>query len=62
MREGKGVFYYLDGRVFKGDWLRDKKEGFGVEEGTNKYEGDWLRDYKWGIGKVTFSDGSKYEG
>jgi len=25
MREGKGIFYYLDGRVYKGEWVHDKK-------------------------------------
>lgn len=62
LREGKGVFYNLDGRTFKGEWGHDKREGFGVEEGLNLYEGEWLNDQKSGGGKVIFEDGSKYEG
>lgn len=62
LREGKGIYYFVDGRVYKGEWVRDKKEGYGSEEGRNLYEGEWVRDMKWGAGKMVFQDGSKYEG
>jgi hypothetical protein len=30
-KNGQGIFYYLDGRVFKGVWVEDEIEGYGVE-------------------------------
>lgn len=27
---GKGKFYWPDGRIYIGDYLNDKKEGFGT--------------------------------
>ena len=37
LMEGKGIYYYLDGRVYKGEWRRGVKQGYGVEEGDNTY-------------------------
>ena len=60
--EGKGIFYYLDGKVYKGEWKRGVKEGYGIEEGPDTYEGQWLDNVKCGTGKIIFEDGSKYQG
>ena len=40
---GKGVFTYKDGKVYKGDYVNDKKEGHGVCEWPDgrSYDGSW---------------------
>ena len=39
--EGKGLFTWLDGRVYTGDYYNDKNEGLGVFQWPDgqKYEG-----------------------
>jgi hypothetical protein len=43
LKEGKGIFYYVDGNKYEGDWENDKKEGkrtfYNVN--GNRYEGNW---------------------
>ena len=29
MRHGKGIHYALDGSIYDGEWLEDKKSGYG---------------------------------
>jgi hypothetical protein len=29
-KEGDGIFYYIDGRIYKGKWHNDLINGFGV--------------------------------
>ncbi len=60
-RHGQGIFYYLDGRVFKGSWVDDLITGQGVEEGNALYQGEWLKGKWHGKGKLTLKD-SIYEG
>lgn len=41
--EGKGIFTWLDGRKYEGEYVDDKKEGQGIfywPDGR-KYEGFW---------------------
>jgi hypothetical protein len=43
--EGHGVFSWLDGRRYEGDFKNDKKEGQGIffwPDGK-KYDGGWLK-------------------
>jgi hypothetical protein len=28
-RHGNGIFYYVDGSRYEGDWIQDKREGRG---------------------------------
>lgn len=30
VKDGKGIYYYGDGRVYRGEWKKGKREGFGV--------------------------------
>ena len=50
--EGKGVFTWLDGRRYEGDYKNDKKEGYGVftfRDGR-VYEGQWKDSKQHGRG------------
>ena len=38
-KNGEGIFYYLDGRIFKGSWKENEISGYGCEEGSHFYEG-----------------------
>jgi hypothetical protein len=29
-KSGKGHYYYVNGNYFEGEWLRDRKNGYGV--------------------------------
>ncbi len=57
IREGKGQFSF-HGDFYDGDWLNDRKEGFGrmIYCGLdgNVYEGNWKNDLKHGYGELTF--------
>jgi hypothetical protein len=41
---GKGVFSWLDGRTYDGEYSDDKKEGNGIFRWPDgrRYEGQWL--------------------
>jgi len=41
--EGYGIFTWLDGRVYKGNYENDKKAGHGIFEWPDgrKYDGSW---------------------
>jgi hypothetical protein len=30
-KNGEGIFYYIDGRVYKGTWKDDQIHGYGAE-------------------------------
>ena len=62
--EGKGIFYFNDGRKYDGEWKDDKKEGNGIfywNDG-NKYDGEWKDGKKEGKGIFYYNNGNKYEG
>lgn len=63
LRHGKGTYYYLNGNVFKGDWLGGQINGYGVLDGVKSYyEGQWRNGLPHGKGINKFDDSSKYEG
>jgi len=41
---GRGIYYWPDGRYYDGEYLNDKKHGFGVYKWNDGrcYEGYWL--------------------
>lgn len=61
---GKGMFVWPDGRRFRGQYKKDKKEGYGVFEHTNgnKYVGNWQDGLQHGSGVFITADGSQHEG
>lgn len=62
VKNGQGIYYYLDGRVYKGSWADDQINGFGAEEGAHFYEGEWLNGSWHGKGYLRMKDGSIFEG
>lgn len=51
IREGYGECKYDDGSVYKGEWLNNKRNGYGIEQsGSMYYEGYWKDDKKHGKG------------
>jgi hypothetical protein len=52
---GIGVFTWPDGRLYKGNYVDDKKEGWGkfVWQNGRVYEGEWLKGKRYGSGTVT---------
>ena len=66
-REGIGTFYYIDGKIYKGEWKNDKIEGRGImkykkEEKEEEYEGEFKNNKKEGKGIMRYNNGDKYEG
>ena len=61
---GFGVWQYVDGVIYEGNWKDDLRHGQGVctyDDGS-KYEGNWKDDLMHGNGTFTWADGEKYEG
>ena len=57
--QGKGVFTWPDGRLYKGDYLDDKKEGHGVfiwPDGR-KFVGCWVNGLQDGLAHFTSAKG-----
>ncbi len=56
---GRGIFYYANGSKYKGDWVNDKKQGWGTydwQDGS-RYEGQWNGDYMHGQGVFYYANG-----
>lgn len=62
--DGDGVFKYVTGTVYTGQWSNNHIHGVGVlnvpSEGT--YEGEFIRSQKSGNGTFTWDDGAVYKG
>lgn len=54
----------LNGSTYDGEWIDNKKNGFGIITYTNgnRYEGEWNYDKINGKGKMTYNNGDIYEG
>ena len=54
----------LDIELYKGDIVDGKREGLGTQIFPNgyKYTGEWKRNHAHGKGKLTYTDGTYYEG
>jgi len=48
------VFPFVNGATYKGEWNRDKKEGFGIQinPDNTKYEGEWYNNRPHGRGTL----------
>ena len=46
MREGRGVCYYVNGDVYEGDWVKDKRHGRGKlsQADGGEYVGEFRKD------------------
>lgn len=64
-KHGKGVFDYLDGRKYEGEWETDTINGFGTmynAKGKVDYEGEWINGKHHGSGNLWYANGERYEG
>lgn len=63
-KHGEGVYVWLDGCRYKGDFLKDKRHGRGrFTWGTGEvYEGDYRQGRRTGRGTYHWADGSTYLG
>ena len=61
---GVGVFEWTDGRVYKGSFANDRKEGQGILTwGDGRiYDGQWRNGKQHGQGFFTSSDGQRQQG
>ena len=62
-KHGVGVLIYLDGGIYSGRLIEDRRDGFGrrVSAQGDCYEGNWLEDAPHDFGTYTFGD-CVYEG
>ena len=60
-RHGSGVYFYLDGGRYDGEWVDDRIQGRGksIYANSNVYEGDWVDGRINGFGTLTYADGDK---
>ena len=63
LREGKGKFI-SENEIYEGNWIKDKKEGFGILKYKNgiKYEGNFKDNNFNGKGKIYFPNDIYYSG
>ncbi|KAG8342907.1 hypothetical protein TRVL_06264 [Trypanosoma vivax] len=70
LREGEGTLWVRKDlksewvRVYKGEWLADKRDGFGTswEDNGDIYEGGWCNDKRHGSGRHFLANGEIYKG
>ena len=57
---GHGIFFWKDGRSYKGEYKDDKKHSFGIYygNGEKRYDGFWEEGVQKNLGKYTKKDGS----
>jgi len=53
---------YLNGDVYEGNWIYDKRNGKGkmTYVGGEIHEGKWINDQRHGVFTVTRPDGTQY--
>ena len=59
MMHGFGIFTFADGRVYRGEYVRDKKEGPGVFEWPDgrEFEGTWQDGKQHGVARYKKATG-----
>ena len=62
--DSKGIYSYLDGGLYDGEFLKSNRHGKGKMTYLNgdKYEGEWKNDLQHGHGIHTFANGEKLKG
>ncbi len=63
-KNGKGVYRWLDGSIYEGEYKNDMRHGKGRFMWANgeTYSGDYRNDERTGKGVYLWPDGSRYEG
>ena len=63
-KHGSGIYRWIDGSIYEGDYLNDLRHGHGRFLWANgeSYEGDYLKDERTGKGTYSWPDGSFYKG
>jgi hypothetical protein len=58
-KNGKGKYYYNNGTIYEGGFLKGKKYGYGIITFPNqtKIEADWKQTHIEGTGKVYYNNG-----
>jgi cyanophycinase len=61
---GFGIYSYVDGSIYEGQWEDGIKQGKGTwtYPNSDKYVGDWANGHKHGFGIWTLSNSDRYEG
>ena len=64
MMQGVGTFEAVDGTMYAGSWLKNRKNGLGKKIYANQdcYEGLWKHGKAWGPGRYIWVDGNEYDG
>jgi len=64
LMNGKGVYYYSDGREYRGQWKDGYRNGTGIFSWPNgdTYKGQFEYDSCHGVGVHIYSDGKQYRG
>ena len=62
-RDGKGIYYWTLGDMYKGHWKEGKKEGKGIFTSSRgyKYDGDWSANEPHGKGVQTWGEISQWK-
>jgi len=61
---GKGVFKFASGKIYTGEFVEDRREGFGTMTWPDgrAYEGIWTNGIMNGYGKMVYPDGTIKDG
>ena len=63
-QEGRGTYYFADGRFYEGQWVAGRMEGVGTFHygKSNEYEGEFVDGRAHGHGERLYADGDRYVG
>jgi hypothetical protein len=64
IKSGKGVYRWLDGTKYDGEWYKDREHGFGIKQYANGdcYHGEWKEGLFHGQGIYEWENGERFEG
>ena len=62
-KEGRGIFIWVDGSQYDGNFISNVINGHGeyVWSDDRKYVGNWKNNKMDGVGEFTWPDGRKYK-